>query len=109
MFLFLSYLGAAGTAIWLVEQFLRLVPLAGRPESSSDRTSPDLRQIARFARGFAKTEPIIALLFLTTSLALIGKYFAAWVAPPGYFLETINLFCVIGFWLNYRVSDSNRP
>lgn len=105
MFPLLSYIGAVATAIWLVEQVTQAFSFSERAQTRDSEERLDPKEVARFAVSFAKTDPIIALLFMTTSVALIGKYFAGWAGAPGYSMETINLFCVIGFWIGLRRSD----
>jgi hypothetical protein len=103
MFLLISYIGVALTAIWLTEKLIRLLT-PSTLEILRDSEPADLRTLVAFARAFLRKERIVSLLFVSTSAGLVAKYMAGWVGPPGYFLEDINLLCIIFVWLDFRLT-----
>jgi hypothetical protein len=103
MFLLLSYVGVAGTAMWLVDKLLRLVDRMG------DLAPVDRHRVFAFVQSRRRGEPFISFLFVTTGLGLIAKYIAGWNGPPGYFLEDVNLLCLIFFWVDFRLANDLGP
>jgi hypothetical protein len=105
---FLSHVGAVTAAIGILKAVGRLIansagyaPKPGNPVT--------LQTLARLARHLAREERTILFLFVATSIGLLAKYFGGWPGLPGYFLEFVNLFAVVNFWVHFRTTDLTNP
>jgi hypothetical protein len=101
----LAYLGTAITAIGAIRAIARLITNSATVRPQLPANPVTFQTLWRLAKHLYREEVIILGVFVLTSVSLVAKYFAGWNGPPGYFLEFINLLCIINFWIHFRLTD----
>jgi hypothetical protein len=105
LFLALGYLGTAMTAIATMKAVARLVTGSASLSPRLPTNPLTFQTLWRLVKHVYREEVIIIGIFALSLIGLIAKYFADWDGLPGYFLEFINLLCIINFWIHFRLTD----